>query len=118
MTVWVLKGPQPEMEERYKAASGRGRIRVAEGMSTYQECEYIAAHSQEERDPVRIVTSAYHVPRATLTARAVFLKNGLGHIRVQVWGVGTVTSEQAESEGKRIEAYQAKGDIATWSDAT
>lgn len=116
--IWVLKGIGRETAERCDEAQrcmepNSPGIMVAEGLNTYEEAVYIATHCSHP--PLRIVTSAYHVPRAYLTIRAALRVQGLDTL-VQVWGEGTVTNEQAQREAAKLVEAQAKGHALKWED--
>ena len=118
--IWVLKGPGPEMAERYAAARAGAwelaEVRVAEGNNTYAEANHIAF--DDDSDAVYVVTSAYHVPRAYLTLMAALrARAALTHKQVlHVWGTGTVTNLQMQSEAKKLADAQAKGHALRWED--
>lgn len=117
MNVWILRGPGPEMKERYEAARQWGvEPQLPTGQNTYEEAEDIAAHSTGE-DIVYAVTSAYHVTRAYLTLKAAFKAQQVNSI-VHVWGTGTITNIQMQSEAQKLAAAQAKGHALKWEDCT
>lgn len=113
MIVWVMKGPGPELIERRTIARSVGDVVEPEGLNTHEEAEFIATHCP--RPPLWVVTSAYHVPRTYLTIRAALRAQGFDP-PLHVWGVGTVTNEQAQREALKLKAAQEKGHALRWED--
>lgn len=112
--IWILKGPGHEMRERTAAARDtERRPAYPGGTNTHEEGEYIAQYDYS--DTVYVVTSAYHVPRAYLTIMEC-LRRLAPTKRLHVWGVGTVTHEQAAREAAKLKDAQQKGHALRWED--
>lgn len=113
--IWVLKGPGPEMAERHTLA-GLTRVRIGEpvGKNTAEEADHIAQHSWSA-EVIYVVTSAYHVSRAYLTILRACRACGLSPV-LHVWGTGTVTNLQMQSEAKKLAEAQVKGHALRWED--
>ena len=115
MICYVLKGPGPEMAERLEAVKGAGLSEIVypDGENTYEEAEHIGV---KIGTVTYVVTSAYHVPRAYLTILASLRRRGFGTPVLHVWGTGTVTNAQAQSEAAKLAAAQARGHALRWED--
>lgn len=118
MKVWVLKGPGLEMFERLAEARRhtQAETEIAYGNNTFAEANDILA--RDDGDAIYVVTSSYHVPRAYLTLAAATLQHlSRPHKQVlHVWGVGTVTNEQAQREARKLAEAQARGHALKWED--
>ena len=111
--IWILKGPGPEMAERFALALPHfGEGSVPRGANTWEEACHIA---EQTAAVVYVATSAYHVPRAYLTLMAAFRKWDARPI-VHVWGAGVVTNLQAQREAMKLADAQAKGHALRWED--